>query len=253
MAVLLKKLIQFILGMVDLRLTRVPQNNHRLGVNLNVGCGSYEISGYVSVDFYTEHYYTNKKFNRVHYDMRNDDLPFKSESVDTIYCSHVIEHIETIYVSRFFEKSFRVLKKGGVLRIACPDSLFLFRAAKEFPEYYCWHPMYNKVDDAMSCFVDEVATHRVHLRNYGLKKSILEYDYDALMKNLREAGEFVAKNPGRHINNWDFKRLKKYGNSAGFLTIIESKNKASCCPELQGADMDLSHPEMSLYADFVKT
>ena len=53
-------------------------------------------------------------------------MPFEDDSVDTIYCSHVIEHIETEYVEMFFKESFRVLKLGGVLRIVCPDVEYLY-------------------------------------------------------------------------------------------------------------------------------
>ena len=253
MKVIVKNVIHSVLEKAGLRLVRVGINkNNRSGININVGCGRYEIPGFISVDFYTEQYYGGGNFKRTHYDMRNDDLPFASNLADTIYCSHVIEHIETNYVSYFLEQSLRVLKPGGILRIACPDSLFLYKAMKEFPQYYCWHPMYQSPDDAVKCFVDEVATHRINLTSYGLENSISHYDYGALMKRLREGGEFDENNPGRHINNWDYARLKKYGDAVGFDTVIESKHKGSCCPALQGCDMDLTHPEMSLYVDLVK-
>ncbi len=254
MKLIVKHTIQSVLESFDLKLVKIPNRNKeiRSGTNLNVGCGGYEISGFISVDFYTEHYYSSGKFKRTHYDMRNDDLPFAANSVDTIYCSHVVEHIETNYVSHFFEESFRILKQNGVLRIACPDSFFLYNAMKEFPAYYSWHPIYKAPEDAIKCFVDQVATHRSNKTNYGLEDSITNYDYGDLMQLLREGGDFDANNPGRHINNWDYARVRKYGFAAGFKTVIDSRHQGSCCPSLQGADMDLTHPEMSLYVDLVK-
>lgn len=108
----------------------------RDGLNLNIGCGNYEIKGFVSVDYFTEHYYRKNKFRRVHYDMRNDDLPFSDASVDTIYCSHVIEHIERRYVRRFFIEALRCLKPGGTLRIACPNAAFLYYQMRNYPSYF---------------------------------------------------------------------------------------------------------------------
>ena len=81
----------------------------RNGINLNIGCGSYEIDGFISLDLHTEYYYNNKVFNRINYDMRKNLLPFASNTVDTIYCSHVIEHVETEFVSKFLSESYRVL------------------------------------------------------------------------------------------------------------------------------------------------
>jgi hypothetical protein len=72
------------------------------------------------------------------------------------------------------------------------------------------------------------------------------------MKLLREGAKFDENNPGRHINNWDFERLKRYGSAIGFGAIIESKYQASCCPALQGGDIDLTYPQMSLYVDLIK-
>ena len=96
------------------------------GLHANIGCGDYELIGFISLDYFSEHYYGGKKFDRVKYDMRNDNLPFNNSTIDTIYCSHVIEHIETKYVEKFFNECHRVLKKSGVLRISCPDPEFLF-------------------------------------------------------------------------------------------------------------------------------
>jgi SAM-dependent methyltransferase len=237
---------------LNFKLTRIPTPVKRSGLNINVGCGSYEIDGFISVDFYSEHYYQSSKFNRVHYDMRKDALPFKNDSVDVIYCSHVIEHIETRFVERFFSEAHRILKVDGVLRIACPDALFLYQQMREFPSYFAWHPMYQQPTDAIKCFVDEVATHRSDVKNFGLDNMIKYYSYDELMENLRSDGEFDESTPGRHINNWDYKRIKGVGHGAGFITIFESKNKGSVSPSLQGYDIDLTHPQMSLYVDLVK-
>lgn len=122
----------------------------------------------------------------------------------------------------------------------------------EFPEYYSWHPMYESHKDAEKCFIDEVATHRSNLTNYGLSDSIANFDYGVLMQLLRQGGQFNEKNPSRHINNWDYVRLRKYALAAGFDIVIESRCKGSYCPSLQGSDMDLTHPEMSLYADLCR-
>lgn len=47
--------------------------------------------------------------------------PFKNESVDIIYASHLLEHLSSKSTDIFFLEAQRCLKKGGVIRIVVPD------------------------------------------------------------------------------------------------------------------------------------
>lgn len=122
--------------------------HNRKGLNLNIGAGNYEMDGFVSLDFYTPHYYKSRKefdTNRVHYDMRGEKIPYDDNSVSNIYCSHVIEHIETEFVESFFRESYRVLVNGGCLRTACPDAKFLYdMMMANYEDYFIWHPLFKR-------------------------------------------------------------------------------------------------------------
>jgi predicted SAM-dependent methyltransferase len=48
-------------------------------------------------------------------------IPEKDEAADVIYSSHMIEHIDRQEVALFFKEAIRVLKSGGIIRIAVPD------------------------------------------------------------------------------------------------------------------------------------
>ena len=48
-------------------------------------------------------------------------LPFKDESADLIYASHVLEYFDREEAVPILREWVRVLKKGGILRIAVPD------------------------------------------------------------------------------------------------------------------------------------
>jgi SAM-dependent methyltransferase len=48
-------------------------------------------------------------------------LPFENDSVDFVYIEHGIEHINQQNVLKFLKEVQRILKVGGVIRIAFPD------------------------------------------------------------------------------------------------------------------------------------
>jgi predicted SAM-dependent methyltransferase len=51
----------------------------------------------------------------------DEKLPFADGSVDGVYSSHVIEHLLPAVADDFVHDVYRVLKPGGVLRLATPD------------------------------------------------------------------------------------------------------------------------------------
>ena len=83
-------------------------------MKLHLGCGNKHIPGFVHVD--VENY--------PHVDFREpvDVLTFAQDnSVELIYASHVLEHFGRHQVDRVLREWFRVLQKGGILRLAVPD------------------------------------------------------------------------------------------------------------------------------------
>jgi SAM-dependent methyltransferase len=61
------------------------------------------------------------KGNRfVHHDLRYG-LPFNDDSVDYIYASHVLEHFYRDTAEAILRDAFRVLKKGGRIRVCVPN------------------------------------------------------------------------------------------------------------------------------------
>jgi SAM-dependent methyltransferase len=54
-------------------------------------------------------------------------IPFESNSVDVVYNSHVLEHLDRSVVGGFLSEILRVLKPGGICRIVVPDFEFVCR------------------------------------------------------------------------------------------------------------------------------
>ncbi len=62
------------------------------------------------------------------HDLR-EGIPAPDDSVDVVYHSHVLEHIDRDVAPAFLRECLRVLKPGGIIRVVVPD---LERAAEEY-------------------------------------------------------------------------------------------------------------------------
>ncbi|HJP39419.1 MAG TPA: methyltransferase domain-containing protein [Gammaproteobacteria bacterium] len=83
-------------------------------LQLHLGCGERYIPGFVHVDL-AEHSHIDKQC-----DVR--DLSFlEDKQVDLIYACHVLEYFDGLEVVDVLKEWRRVLKPGGILRLAVPD------------------------------------------------------------------------------------------------------------------------------------
>ncbi|KKR89153.1 MAG: hypothetical protein UW50_C0001G0243 [Candidatus Wolfebacteria bacterium GW2011_GWA1_44_24] len=81
---------------------------------LHLGCGKRYIPGFIHVDL--------AKFPHIKYRRPINNLSnFKNNSVDLIYCSHAFEYFDRFEAIKVLKEWRRVLRKGGILRLAVPD------------------------------------------------------------------------------------------------------------------------------------
>lgn len=59
--------------------------------------------------------------NKIHWADAVTKLPLADASVDVLYTSHMLEHLERSKVDSFLSEAKRVLKSGGIIRICVPD------------------------------------------------------------------------------------------------------------------------------------
>ena len=107
-------------------------------MKLNLGCGYQIVDGWINVDYGLGARLSkipflksiNKRvrlFNLDNWDTRiflhdlTKEFPWKKESIDIIYSSHTLEHFSRSEGLGFLNECFRVLKKGGIIRIVVPD------------------------------------------------------------------------------------------------------------------------------------
>jgi predicted SAM-dependent methyltransferase len=83
-------------------------------LQLHLGCGKRYLPGFVHVDL--------DDFPHVDYRNNIDSLPmFNDETVDLIYCCHAFQYFDRTAAGAVLREWHRILKPGGVLRLAVPD------------------------------------------------------------------------------------------------------------------------------------
>jgi ubiquinone/menaquinone biosynthesis C-methylase UbiE len=82
-------------------------------MKLNLGCGFLKMEGFVNIDNNPE-----AKPDKL-LDITKK-LPFNDDSVEFVRLGHILEHIESKYYIPLFEEIYRVLKKGGKVKVICP-------------------------------------------------------------------------------------------------------------------------------------
>ncbi len=83
-------------------------------INLHLGCGFVNHPHFINIDALA--------LPHIHYIRSIGDLsPFADNSVNLIYASHSLEHFSHLETATVLAEWFRVLKKGGTLRLSVPD------------------------------------------------------------------------------------------------------------------------------------
>lgn len=81
---------------------------------VNLGCGSRYHPDWINIDI------AASSPNVISHDVTRD-VPLSDSSCEVVYHSNLIEHIRRADVMRFMRECYRVLKPGGILRVATPD------------------------------------------------------------------------------------------------------------------------------------
>ena len=112
---------------------------------INVGCGMSPTPGWLNYDnsialklakykilcglFGKMRIFNNQQIEYIRFCQENSiswanvtrKIPLPDGSVDVLYSSHMLEHLDRAEALKFISESKRVLKKGGVIRLALPD------------------------------------------------------------------------------------------------------------------------------------
>lgn len=166
---------------------------------INLGCGNNHHPGWINVDFVStckDVIAHNLLFG----------IPFKDDSFDVVYNSHLLEHFPKKEAILFLKECFRVLKSGGIIRIAVPD---LESIAKEYLSNL------NRV------------INNEHYAEFDYDWIMLEM-YDQIIRNT-SGGEMAKYLFRKEIPNWEYvyNRIGNEGKSLheNYLNSIKNKTE----------------------------
>lgn len=161
---------------------------------LHLGCGKRDFGpDWIHID--------SARFPHIsHFNVKK--LPFKDKTVDVIYASHLIAYFDRVEIVDVLAEWRRVLKNGGILRLATPDFWKMCRMYNDYKiKLHDIHgPLYGRM--AMN---DKVIHHRT------------VYDFPTLSRVLMLAG---------------FKNVRRYDHEQTEHSLFDDHSAAYLKEEL---------------------
>lgn len=176
-------------------------------MKLHLACGSQYKDGWTNVD-------GNRGVKADIYHDLSKGVPMPDNFVDYIYHEHFLEHLDAEQGKRFLRECYRVLKPGGVMRIATPDLEDIIAA-------------YQKKNWRKRKWVD--------LHGYGWIKNRCEY-VNICMRDWEH--KFV----------YDEECLREYLTEIGFKDMIRCKDNESSHEALKNIETRVGQDSLILEA-----
>lgn len=222
----------------------------------NIGAGAFLHPAWTNVDTYSDHYKANKI--DIDWDItKRKRMPVSSGSANIVYSSHTIEHIDDESASHMFKESFRILKKGGIIRITCPDQELALKAYIRNDHLFFYFNPKNKIFPMELLFLERFFPIRKGARftNSDMKFLRIQFLRKDISKGYKKIYERFDKSsaPEKHRNWWTYDKLHNHLKKAGFQIVYRSAYGQSASPVLRDTYyFDSTHPKISLYMEAIK-
>lgn len=149
-------------------------------------------------------------------------LPFADQTFDVVYHSHFLEHLDRHLAPPFLSECHRVLKTGGILRIALPDLhplaeayLDSYRKLENNPQHLHLH------QQNVAAIFDQMV--RVESSGTNEQKPLVRWIEKKMGRNAQSTGEL-------HRWMYDFYSLKALLEELGFHSVSKQLADTSAVP-----------------------
>jgi len=226
--------------------------NISAGGHFDFGCGIHHPC-WTNIDLNRSWKDDNNSRNGIEYNpdtdiahdfLTNKPLPIESGIIELAHSRNSIEHLPDDAVKDMFKEIYRILKPGGIFRVAAPDVDYLYKIyLNNDREFFNWYPDDVSIEQA---FLRYFACHASTLHHDGDNK--LEKISDEELRNIFKSMKYeealyfcVSKcsldvykkermsmsSLSTHINWWNRKKLSGFLSEAGFKIIYESAPQQS--------------------------
>ena len=182
-------------------------------LKIHFGSGNIKLPGWLNTDLFDRD--ENLKIKPDMYLNITQKLPFKNNVASFLYNEHLVEHIEVEKITLFFKEAYRILKKGGVLRLATPD---LEHLAKKYLSK-SW-----KKQDWLSWPEYRFIKTKAEMLNIAMRwwEHKYLYDEEELKRRLRESGfKKIKRVDWRKSQYPDLRNLETRKDSKLIMEVVK--------------------------------
>lgn len=176
-------------------------------------------------------------------------IPFPDGSVDAVYHSHVLEHLDRSAAEVFLHENHRVLKSGGVIRTVVPD---FERACRRYLEHLAQCATDEDEVERHEEFIGEVIEQSVRKEASGTSHQprLRRFVENRLLGDARARGE-------THQWMYDKVSLRRLLHTVGFQDVSLESYNTSRVPEWGSYRLDVNdsgeeYKEESIYMEAEK-
>jgi hypothetical protein len=230
---------------------------------VNFGSGAFMHPRWINYDFPGKsHYYKGLQGlphkDYIPIDLTKDlPLPLKNASVSLMYCSHTIEHLPENTALEFFLEAYRLLKKGGCLRLVFPNVVSDYQLAalcssqssinQRTQVEYIVAAAYNSFSPCSDFAISELID-IFHNENNSYKNIP-----EILRGKDPLHGSFRPENPDFHLSFWTHEKLLQISRDCGFDTYLPGQRGRSLFEPFNNTCVfDTTEPQYSLYGEMIK-
>jgi len=223
---------------------------------INIGAGEWYIPYWENIDYFTRDSFIDYKLNL----LEKTRFPILDNNVKKIFTSHLLEHLDDDATLFLLKECYRILGKGGILRISTPDMDKAFTSyEKRNKKFFLTRSMIVHGNSFENWLVDFFANYSIPKVSEGpiindqevitKYRSLNKYDFvkwciSLLPKDVPPA--YIG-----HRNGFDFAKLKQFLLKAGFRNVMKSSFRKSTDLELRGKKFD-NRPDISLFVEVAK-
>lgn len=239
---------------------------------VNICAGNFNHPYWINLDFETEQYKSIQKNRFTSFDVQNlETLPFDTDSVELVYCSHAIEHFKEERVQHLLSEIRRVLVPKGIVRIVVPDASYIYRLIK-FNRVHELEILFKdkltRVSGAdpntiqvQDLFLSQVATELTSVlaptnsnlsseKFYSLVETKTE---DEFLDQITALVDYDYEHPDYHVSWWSNSKLDRFLQQAGFSSsTVVSYSKTLAAPFMSLGHFDKTTPYLSFYVEALK-